>query len=85
MVKVNIDQNQQTPRTYGVRGIPTLMVFKNGKVAPRLATPGLTAVRRAVCKAALESCPELRCNEAPPVRRCLYSAPTLASWARECS
>jgi|SRR5690348_690014 thioredoxin 1 len=32
IVKVNIDQNQQTPRTYGVRGIPTLMVFKNGKV-----------------------------------------------------
>ena len=32
VVKVNIDQNQQTPRTYGVRGIPTLMVFKNGKV-----------------------------------------------------
>jgi thioredoxin 1 len=32
IVKVNIDQNQQTPRTYGVRGIPTLMVFKNGEV-----------------------------------------------------
>jgi thioredoxin 1 len=32
IVKVNIDHNQQTPRTYGVRGIPTLMVFKNGKV-----------------------------------------------------
>jgi thioredoxin 1 len=32
IVKVNIDHNQQTPRAYGVRGIPTLMVFKNGKV-----------------------------------------------------
>jgi thioredoxin 1 len=32
IVKINIDQNQQTPRNYGVRGIPTLMVFKNGKV-----------------------------------------------------
>jgi thioredoxin 1 len=32
VVKVNIDHNQQTPRAYGVRGIPTLMVFKNGKV-----------------------------------------------------
>ena len=32
VVKLNIDQNQQTPRTYGVRGIPTLMMFKNGKV-----------------------------------------------------
>ena len=27
VVKINIDQNQQTPRTYGVRGIPTLMMF----------------------------------------------------------
>lgn len=32
VVKLDIDQNQQTPRTYGVRGIPTLMIFKNGKV-----------------------------------------------------
>ena len=32
VVKLNIDQNQQTPRTYGVRGIPTLMMFKCGKV-----------------------------------------------------
>ncbi|MHC1479636.1 thioredoxin TrxA [Frateuria aurantia] len=32
IAKINIDENQQTPRSYGVRGIPTLMVFKNGKV-----------------------------------------------------
>jgi thioredoxin 1 len=32
VVKINIDQNQKTPRDYGVRGIPTLMVFKGGKV-----------------------------------------------------
>ncbi len=32
IVKLNIDENQKTPRTYGVRGIPTLMVFKHGKV-----------------------------------------------------
>ena len=32
IVKLNIDHNQKTPRTYGVRGIPTLMVFKGGKV-----------------------------------------------------
>lgn len=32
IVKLNIDHNQKTPRNYGVRGIPTLMVFKNGKV-----------------------------------------------------
>ena len=33
VVKVNIDENQQTPTRYGVRGIPTLMLFKNGQVA----------------------------------------------------
>jgi len=33
IVKINIDENQQTPRQFGVRGIPTLMVFKDGKVA----------------------------------------------------
>lgn len=32
IVKINIDHNQKTPRTYNVRGIPTLMVFKNGQV-----------------------------------------------------
>ena len=33
IVKINIDENQQTPRQFGIRGIPTLMVFKDGKVA----------------------------------------------------
>jgi len=33
VVKVNIDHNPQTPRQYAVRGIPTLMLFKGGKVA----------------------------------------------------
>ena len=33
IAKVNIDDNPQTPTTYGVRGIPTLMLFKNGEVA----------------------------------------------------
>ncbi|HET6553904.1 MAG TPA: thioredoxin TrxA [Dyella sp.] len=32
IAKINIDHNPKTPRNYGVRGIPTLMVFKNGKV-----------------------------------------------------
>ena len=32
VAKVNIDHNQKTPRNYNVRGIPTLMIFKNGKV-----------------------------------------------------
>jgi thioredoxin 1 len=33
VAKVNIDDNPETPRRYGVRGIPTLMLFKNGQVA----------------------------------------------------
>ena len=33
VVKLNIDDNPTTPTKYGVRGIPTLMIFKNGQVA----------------------------------------------------
>lgn len=32
MVKVNIDESPNAPTKYGVRGIPTLMVFKDGQV-----------------------------------------------------
>lgn len=32
VVKVNIDENPNSPTQYGVRGIPTLMVFKGGQV-----------------------------------------------------
>ncbi len=32
VMKLNIDENQETPRKFGVRGIPTLMLFKNGSV-----------------------------------------------------
>ena len=32
IAKLNIDDNQTTPANYGVRGIPTLMLFKNGAV-----------------------------------------------------
>ena len=30
--KMDIDANQATPPKYGIRGIPTLMLFKNGEV-----------------------------------------------------
>ena len=33
VAKVNIDDNPMTPSKYGVRGIPTLMLFKDGEVA----------------------------------------------------
>ena len=32
IAKINIDDNPETPSTYGVRGIPTLIMFKNGEV-----------------------------------------------------
>ena len=32
VAKLNIDENPQTPPKYGIRGIPTLMLFKNGSV-----------------------------------------------------
>ena len=33
VAKINIDDNPQTPNKYGVRGIPTRMLFKDGNVA----------------------------------------------------
>ena len=30
--KVNVDENQGTPAKYNIRGIPTLLLFKNGEV-----------------------------------------------------
>ncbi len=33
VAKVDIDSNPSTPQKYGVRGIPTLILFKNGQVA----------------------------------------------------
>jgi len=31
--KLNVDENNETPPKYGIRGIPTLLLFKNGNVA----------------------------------------------------
>ena len=32
VTKLDIDNNNMTPRQYGIRGIPTLMIFRDGKV-----------------------------------------------------
>ena len=34
--KVNVDENSDTPLNYGVRNIPTLLVFKNGEVVDKV-------------------------------------------------
>ncbi len=33
IAKMNVDENPMTPSTYAIRGIPTLMLFKDGKLA----------------------------------------------------
>ncbi len=33
VAKMNIDENPETPPKYGIRGIPTLMIFKGGNLA----------------------------------------------------
>jgi Thiol-disulfide isomerase and thioredoxins len=33
IAKVNVDENDQTPPKYGIRGIPTMLLFKDGAVA----------------------------------------------------
>jgi thioredoxin 1 len=33
ITKMNVDENREVPAKYGIRGIPTLMVFKDGQLA----------------------------------------------------
>ncbi|BDW10871.1 thioredoxin [Polynucleobacter sp. SHI8] len=47
IAKINVDENQEIPAKFGIRGIPTLILFKNGEIAAQkvgaLAKSQLTA------------------------------------------
>ena len=52
VAKINIDHNQKTPRAYNVRGIPTLMIFKDGKVqATQIGAVSKTQLAQIIDKA----------------------------------
>jgi len=36
VAKLNVDDNKETPTKYGIRGIPTLILFKNGQVVDQI-------------------------------------------------
>jgi thioredoxin 1 len=36
VAKLNVDDNKETPARYGVRGIPTLILFKDGQVVDQI-------------------------------------------------
>lgn len=36
VAKLNVDENKQTPTKYGIRGIPTLILFKGGQVVDQI-------------------------------------------------
>ena len=76
IVKVNIDDNPQTPTQYGVRGIPTLMIFKDGKLTATKAGP--VGPRVALMKAR-------RCKTASPASSaglCFFAPRTAKTQAR---
>ncbi len=51
VAKMNVDDNPGTPSQYGIRGIPTLLVFKGGKEVDRI----VGAVPRAKIESALKA------------------------------
>ncbi len=51
VVKINVDDNPETPARYGVRGIPNLVLFKNGEVKDQI----VGAVPKAVLEKAVQA------------------------------
>ena len=51
ITKVNVDENANTPSKYGIRGIPTLLIFKNGQVKEQLVgAAGRDAIEKLLLK-----------------------------------
>ena len=53
VAKVNVDQNQQVAGQFGIRGIPAILVFKNGEIANQLT--GMPANPKGKLKELVES------------------------------
>ncbi|MGN0917765.1 MAG: thioredoxin TrxA [Oxalobacter sp.] len=51
VAKMNVDENPLTPQKFGIRGIPTLLLFKNGE----LAAQKVGAMSRAQLKAFIDA------------------------------
>lgn len=52
IAKMNVDHNTQTPAKFGIRGIPTLMIFKNGE----LVATKVGALTKSQLKVFIDSC-----------------------------
>jgi thioredoxin 1 len=51
VAKMNVDENPQTPNQYGVRAIPTLLLFKDGKLADTIVgAVGKANIEKAMVK-----------------------------------
>lgn len=50
VAKMNVDENPKTPTTYNIRGVPTLILFRNGRIAAQV----VGAVPKARLEAALK-------------------------------
>ena len=51
--KVNVDENPATPTKFGIRGIPTIILFKDGKVLDQVVGAAPKAQLEALIKKAL--------------------------------
>ncbi len=54
VVRLNVDESQRTPARYGIRGIPTLLLFKEGRVKGQLVGAVPRAKIEELFKTALE-------------------------------